>query len=176
MIFDIFFLLVFIWAIYRGYTKGLIMQLATLAALFLGIFGAIKLADFTSAQLTQKFDISGQYLPIISFTLIFIIIVVLVHLIGFLVEKLAQATAMGIPNRIAGSFFAIVRYAFMISVLLVLVNKMHSKYAFMPEEKMKQSYLYKPLSKLAPAVFPYLRFEKASDKLKEATDKVLVNQ
>ena len=42
MVFDLVFLVILVWAAYRGFSKGVILQAATLLALVLGIFGAIK--------------------------------------------------------------------------------------------------------------------------------------
>ena len=39
---------------------------------------------------------------------------------------------------------------------------------FYAKEDADKSYVYKPLSKLAPAVFPYLHFESIRDSLKES--------
>ena len=48
MILDIIFLILFGWAAYNGFKKGFILQVASLAALFLGIYGAIKFSGIIS--------------------------------------------------------------------------------------------------------------------------------
>ena len=52
MALDIIFAIIFCWAIYKGYTRGFILQAATLAALILGIYGAIKFSGFTANFIT----------------------------------------------------------------------------------------------------------------------------
>lgn len=163
MIFDLIFLVVFVYAAFRGFTKGLIVQAATFAALLLGLFGAIKFSDFTSNLLIEKTSIQGDYLPIISFALTFIAIVILVHLVSKLVEKLVQAVALGFLNRLAGAVFNLTKYALIVSGVLVILNTIHSKTAFLPEEEIEKSMMYKPLSGFAPLIFPHLKFENASE-------------
>jgi len=159
------FAILLLWAAYRGYTKGFIVQLATLAALLLGILGAVMFSDFTSGLIIKKFDVSGQYLPMISFAVTFIAIVIGVHLLAKMINKLLEAVALGFVNRLLGVLFSVLKIAFVVSIILVLVNKVDSKYNFIPDETKDNSLLYKPLSNFAPMIFPYLNFDKMKEKI-----------
>jgi membrane protein required for colicin V production len=169
---DLVFAILLLWAAYRGYSKGFIVQLATLAALLLGILGAVMFSDFTSSLIIKKFEVSGQYLPIISFALTFIAIVIAVHILAKALNKLIDAIALGIVNRLLGVLFSAVKIAFIVSIILVLINKADNKYNFIPDETKENSLLYKPLSNFAPMIFPYLNF----DKLKESFEEEQKNQ
>jgi membrane protein required for colicin V production len=169
---DLVFAILLLWAAYRGYTKGFIVQLATLAALLLGILGAVMFSDFTSGLIIKKFDVSGQYLPIISFAVTFIVIVIAVHLLAKMINKLVDAIALGIVNRLLGVLFSVVKIAFVVSIILVLINKVDNKYNFIPDDTKNNSLLYKPLSNFAPMIFPYLNFEKIKEKLEEEEQKL----
>lgn len=162
---DLVFAIVLLWAAYRGFTKGFIVQLATLAALLLGILGAVLFSDFTSELIIKKFEVSGQYLPILSFALTFIVIVIAVHLLAKALNKLIDAIALGVVNRLLGVLFSVLKIGFIISIILVLVNKIDSKYNFIPDDTKENSLLYKPLSNFAPMVFPYLNFDKMKEKI-----------
>ena len=169
---DLVFAILLLWAAYRGYSKGFIVQLATLAALLLGILGAVMFSDFTSGLIIKKFDVSGQYLPIISFAITFIVIVIAVHLLAKMINKLVDAIALGIVNRLLGVLFSVVKIAFVVSIILVLINKVDNKYNFIPDDTKDNSLLYKPLSNFAPMIFPYLNFEKIKEKLEEEEQKL----
>ena len=169
---DLVFAILLLWAAYRGYSKGFIVQLATLAALLLGILGAVMFSDFTSGLIIKKFDVSGQYLPIISFAITFIVIVIAVHLLAKMINKLVDAIALGIVNRLLGVLFSVVKIAFVVSIILVLINKVDNKYNFIPDDTKNNSLLYKPLSNFAPMIFPYLNFEKIKEKLEEEEQKI----
>jgi len=163
--FDLIFAVILLWSAYRGFAKGFILQLSTLAALLLGIFGAIEFSDFTATLLTDQFNIDTDYLNVIAFAVTFIIIVIAVHLLARVIEKLIQAIALGFINRILGIVFGIAKTAFLISIILVLINKANNKYHFIPEERINNSYLYQPLSDFAPMIFPYLNFDEMQDEL-----------
>lgn len=158
-IFDLIFVVLFAWAGYKGFSRGFVKSLATLAALVLGVWGAIRFSAYTSYLLIERFDLQSAYLPLIAFACTFIAIVLGVHLLATLLDKLLSAVALGIINRIAGVIFNLFKVAFLISVLLVIINNLHARYYFLPEEKTEESVLYEPLSSLAPLIFPYLHFD-----------------
>ncbi len=53
---DIIFLVPLLFALYRGFKKGMIHMVASLAALVLGIFGAIKLRPMFASLLDSIFE------------------------------------------------------------------------------------------------------------------------
>jgi membrane protein required for colicin V production len=172
---DLVFAILLLWAAYRGFTKGFIVQLATLAALLLGILGAVMFSDFTSELIIKKFEVSGQYLPILSFAVTFIVIVIAVHLLAKMLNKLIDAIALGIVNRLLGVLFSILKTAFIVSIILVLINKADNKFNFIPDDTKENSILYKPLSNFAPMIFPYLNFEKIKEKIEDEKAEIGIN-
>jgi membrane protein required for colicin V production len=158
MFFDIIFILLFAFAAFKGYTKGLILQLASLAALILGIYGAIKFSSYLSTYLIENYHLKPDVVPLVSFALIFIAIVILIHLLGKFLEKIADLTALGFINRILGAVFNMVKYALLISVFLVILNNINRKVTFLPQKQLKSSILYYPLTVLTPLLYPYLRY------------------
>ncbi|MBI9054769.1 MAG: CvpA family protein [Bacteroidales bacterium] len=172
---DLVFGILLLWSAYRGFTKGFIVQLATLAALLLGILGAVLFSDFTSDLIIKKFEVSGQYLPILSFAITFIVIVIAVHLLAKMLNKLIDAIALGIVNRLLGVLFSLLKTAFIVSVILVLINKADNKFSFIPNETKEDSLLYKPLSNFAPMIFPYLNFDKIKEKIEEEQVNIGIN-
>ena len=75
-ILDLIILIPLAWSAYKGFSKGLIISVASLLALLLGIYGSIRFSDITSGYLIDHFEFSSQYLPIISFAITFILIAV----------------------------------------------------------------------------------------------------
>lgn len=165
-IIDLIIIIPLAWALYKGVTKGFIYSIASLLALILGIIGAIHFSFFAESYIQQWFNLNPSYLPLASFLVTFIIIVAGIHLLAFVFDKLLKAVALGFINRIAGGIFNVIKVAFILSVLLSVVNYLDSFSKILPEDKKENSLLYQPLSTFAPAVFPYLRL----DELKERYD------
>jgi len=154
---DIIFLIPLLFAIYRGFKKGMVHMVASLAALVLGIFGAIKLRPMFASLLDSIFDISPNYMNVIAFSVAFVSIVLVVHLLAFLVEKLIKAVALNLVNRLLGMGIGLLVTAFVLSMILWPVNQVNAEKQIIKPERIEGSILYKPLSAFAPAVFPYLK-------------------
>lgn len=169
--FDAIFAIVFIWSIYRGLTKGFVIMVATLAALLLGIWGAVHFSSITSDLLYRYLHLQTQYLSLISFALTFILIVIAVHLLARVIDKLLKAVALGFVNRLAGMVFGILKTALIISIILVVVNNIDKRVPFIPEEHKQGSLLYEPLSRLAPAIFPFLNFNQIRERIEDIEKK-----
>lgn len=156
---DILFLIPLLFALYRGFKKGIIHMVASLAALLLGIFGAIKFRPVFASMLDGLFDISPEYMNVIAFSVAFVTIVILVHLVAYLVERVIKAVALNLVNRVLGMGFGVLVTAFVLSMILWPVNQINEEKQIIKPERIEGSLLYTPLSKFAPAVFPYLRRE-----------------
>lgn len=165
--FDFIFAIFLLWSAYRGITKGFLIMAASLAALILGVWGAIHFSHLTAALLISFFGLQTKYLALIAFSITFIGIVVLVHLLSRALDKLVKAVALGIVNRLAGLLFGILKTAFLISIFLVILNGIDNRVPFIPDEHKEKSLLYQPLSKLAPAIFPFLNFQDIKGRITE---------
>jgi membrane protein required for colicin V production len=154
---DIIFLVPLLFALYRGFRKGLIHMVASLLALILGILGAIKFRPVFASFIDSLFNVSPEHVNVIAFSVAFVVIVLVVHLAAFLAEKLIKAVALNFVNRLLGMGFGFLVTAFVISMILWPVNQVNQEKQIIRPERIEGSLLYKPLSKLAPAVFPYLK-------------------
>lgn len=169
-ILDIIILILLAWGAFRGFTQGFILQVVTFIALIIGVWASIAFSDNMSGFLTKNMDITGKYLPVLSFVLIFVLVVVIAHLIGMLLTRFIEITSLGWLNRLGGVAFGILKMAFIVSVLLTIQNRMKEKIHIISEKQIQTSLLYKPVSSLAPAVFPHLKQLALEKKLIEVTE------
>ncbi len=153
---DILILIAIVLGMIGGFINGFVKEFASLAALILGIWGAIRFSSFTAAKLYDYFDMTGKYVGIISFVVTFLIIVVVIHFIGILVDKLVSAIALGFVNRLVGIAFGFFKSVLILSVVFVVLNAIDSHRPFLPKQKIEQSMLYNPISDIAPALFPII--------------------
>ncbi len=173
--FDIVIGIILIIAIVRGFKNGLIIELATLAALVLGVWGAVKFSSITEQWLIQYFN--NDYIGIFSFLLTFVGIVVLVHLVAKAVDKLVKAIALGFVNRVFGAVFSCLKVGFILSILMAVFASFDRTFDIIPQETRESSILYEPLATFAPSIFPYLDFhEQAQDTIEEKIEKIVTKQ
>jgi membrane protein required for colicin V production len=166
-ILDIIIALPLVWGLYKGFRKGLIIEITTLAALLAGIFGAIRFSDRMAVFIREQWEIDDRYMPILAFAATFIIIVILVNLIGKMVEKLVDMASMGFLNKLAGGLFRALKIAFIISVIFTMAISLDDDWGIIPNEVKQQSVLYEPLSRLAPIIIPAITDNEWTNKLKE---------
>lgn len=156
-ILDIIIAIPLLWALYRGFRKGLVYMIASLTALVLGILGAMRFHEPMGILLSNWFKINPDHQNLVSFAVTFVLIVIVVHLVAFLLDKLIKAVALNFINRLAGMVFGLLVSAFLISIILMPVIAANSKKEFISKETVEGSMLFEPLSKFAPTVFPYLK-------------------
>lgn len=146
-----------------GFRKGLIVELASLAALILGIWGAIEFSYITSEFLVENFDWQWDHLNIVSFIITFIVIVILVHIVGNTVTKLVETAMLGFVNKFAGLVFGFLRGALFLSIVLVVFDKIDEDVEILSKETKANSRMYEPLRNLAPSIFPFINFWEDED-------------
>ena len=70
---------------------GFVIEVFSLLSIFVGIYLGIHLSDWTSSVLREKFDVQSSNLPIISFLLILILVIVGLFFLGRLITKSVKA-------------------------------------------------------------------------------------
>jgi membrane protein required for colicin V production len=153
---DIVLGLLLIFAAISGFRKGLVVELVSLAALILGIWGAIEFSDVTSEFLTENLNLKTAHLNIISFVVTFIVIVILVHIVGNVIDKIVETAMMGFLNKLAGMVFGVLKSALILSVILVIFDKIDEDVQILSPDAKAKSKLYTPMRNLAPSIFPFV--------------------
>lgn len=179
---DIILGLLLAWAVFRGFKNGLFIEVASVAALILGIWGSIRFSGYTQEKLVEFFNLQTQYLGLIAFILTFLLIVVAIHFLANALDKLLKAVALGFVVRLLGVVFALIKTVLIISIVLVVINTIDQKARFLPQEKINESLLYRPIADFAPLLFPIIEggdLRKSFDKLRnkdkeEAAEEVRV--
>ena len=157
---DIIIIIPLLWGLYKGFTKGLIISAATLIAFGLAVWGGIKFSDFLSMWMRDSMHWTSKYLPLISFSVIFIGILILVFSLAKLLEKFVKAVALGFVNKLAGGIFGMLKFGLILSVLIFVLNAIEKTIQVIPAETKKSSLLYEPIGKIAPMIIPGLEGSK----------------
>jgi membrane protein required for colicin V production len=166
---DIVLAVPLLWGLYKGISKGIVKELAALIALIAGIYGAVHFADSIHPYLKEHFSIETSFVPIVSFAITFIAIVLAIRLVGFIIDKIIKAVALGIISRLLGGVFGIMKTAFIISGLLLIFNTFDYYLNLIPIKQKKESVLYEPISNMIPSIMPNV---KDGDSLIKEAEKV----
>lgn len=152
MFIDIVFLLLMLMACVKGYSKGMIVALFSVIGFIAGLAAAVKLSVYATQKLSGTFNTAGKWLPFISFLLVFLIVVMLVHLGGRLLQKSVEMLMLGWLNRIGG----IVLYALLYSILLSILLFYAVQLKIISAETVVASRAYLYIQPLGPKVMDSL--------------------
>ena len=145
-----------LFGLIRGAMKGLFVEIASLVALVLGVYGAIHFSGFAAGFLESKVDWNEKTINIVAFAITFVIIVLTISLAGKALTKLADFAALGIINKLAGGVFGALKIGLILSILLIVFNKLNNTLPFMEQDDLEESMLYDPVKSIAPMIFPNL--------------------
>tara|TARA_B100000795_G_scaffold105862_1_gene78103 strand:- start:87 stop:602 length:516 start_codon:yes stop_codon:yes gene_type:complete len=153
-VFDIVIAALLIFGFVRGVLKGLFVEVASLAALIGGVYGAIHFSYFIGDFLKEAVSWDQEYVSLAAFAGTFITIIVTIALLGKMLTKLADFAALGVINKILGGVFGAIKIGLILSVVFIFFGKMNDTIPFVKKETLDESILYAPVKKIAPTIFP----------------------
>ena len=115
---DIIFLVFVVIGIVKGIQRGFIIAIFSIIAIIIGLAAAMKLSTVAADYLNDSVNISARWLPVISFVLVFLLVVILVRLGANLLQKTVEIAFLGWLNRLAGAILYVFLYTIVFSVLL----------------------------------------------------------
>ena len=167
---DIILIVPLLLGFLRGIKRGIVRELTSFIALILGIYGAINFAVYIQPFLKSQFEIGSSLIPIISFAVTFLIIVLSIKLIGFIIDKIVKFIALGIISRLLGGVFGLLKAAFILSGLLLILNAFDNYLNLLPAKEKKQSIFHRLISNVIPSILIEINGGK---KLIKETNKLL---
>ena len=153
--------------IISGFKNGIIGEIATLLALILGIWGAIKFSWWTG-DLLVEWGVNSSNMHVISFIVTFVAIVVLVQIMAKFLNKLLESMSLGFLNKLAGMAVGVIKSALIISVLLFVLEALDENNTLIKTDVKENSFLYKPLSNLVPTILPFIHLDDLGSRFKNA--------
>jgi membrane protein required for colicin V production len=148
MLIDIIFAIIVIIACIKGFQKGLIIAIFSVLAFIIGLAAALKLSATVANYMEGSLNVSAKWLPVLSFAVVFLGVVLLVRMGAKLVEKTFQMALLGWVNRIGGIVLYAALYIIIFSVFLFYAEKIK----LVDPEVIKASVTYSFVQPWAPAV------------------------
>ena len=117
---DIVLGVILLIAFYIGFKRGFFLALASLIGVIAGVYCAIYFSDFAAAYISRWFDWSEQTVNMVAFAITFLGVLILVSLAGKFLTKIADFAMLGVFNKLLGGIFNVLKYAFIVSVVLCM--------------------------------------------------------
>jgi len=153
---DIVLAVPLLWMLYQGFKRGFIMEVSRLIALIAGVYLAARFSDLLTEYIYRNTDITWDFLPIMSFAVILVAVIVMVYFFGKMLGQVVRMVAMGWADKATGAMFGLFRAAFIISLALMMLGRFGALDTFGHSDTARQSYLYQPLASVAPFILPIL--------------------
>ena len=141
--FDIILGIPLLYAAYRGFREGIIVQLGGIAGLFIGVYFAFR---HSSAV--------GQWLhtdPPIAAAVGFVVI-----LLAVLIKGIFKLAGLGPIDAIGGILLGVFKMAVILSLLLYAFETVNSTTRWVENDRYTEAALYKPVRSTTALLFPYL--------------------
>ena len=109
MLIDTCYFLMLLYAVYKGYTKGLIVAVFSFLGFIIGIAAAIKFSVIVANHLKHFTHVNVTWLPFLSFLIVMICVVALIKLSANIVQKTFEMLLLGWVNKFGGiALYAII--------------------------------------------------------------------
>lgn len=118
MIIDIIFAILLVFAIIHGLRRGLIIAVFSFVAIVIGLAAAMKLSTVVAEHIGKAVNVSDKWMPIISFALVFLVVVILVRLGARSLQKVTETIMLGWANKLGGVLFYAAIYITAFSIVL----------------------------------------------------------
>ena len=142
---DIIISLVLFYGLFKGFTRGLIIEAASLLSIIIGIFGALTFTPIIETLLS--YFLTDDKLPssIIIFTASLIIIVIGVNFFARNLTKFVKLVSLGGINKILGGVFGVSKYILLIGFLFVFVDQFSFMFEFFESTLLDGSVMFESL-------------------------------
>ncbi|HVX26767.1 MAG TPA: CvpA family protein [Parafilimonas sp.] len=125
MIIDIIFLILLAFAIFKGISRGFIVAIFSFLAIIIGVAAAMKLSYIVANWLQHSFNTSAHWLPLLSFIIVLIGVILLVRLVANVIQRGINIAMLGWLNKLGGIVLFVILYIAVYSVFLFYLTKMN---------------------------------------------------
>jgi membrane protein required for colicin V production len=155
-ILDIIILVILCFFGYKGFKNGLVKELGSLIALVAGVFLALRFSEFVASTITKTSGFSSEYLPIISFAVIFIGVVILVLVFAKLLNQFMKLIKLQWLNKSAGTIFSILKTVIILGGLFFMICRFNERMQLFDAAITQKSFLFDKFIKVFEFIFPYV--------------------
>lgn len=151
---DILIILLLLFAIWRGFKKGFIVELFTLLAVFAGLYAAVHFSDYISVKLKEDAGWDWEYVPVVAYAICFLAVGAMVYFGGRMLEKVIKVVQLGLVNRLAGSVFSVFTMVLLIGGLILISDAYDDRSDVISDDTKQGSLLYYPVLNTSKTLIP----------------------
>lgn len=150
---DIILIIILLLGAYRGFQKGLVVELFGLLAFILAIFVGVIMMEVGTEFLLRYIQGYEKLLPYLAFLLIFILVILTMKFLAWLLKRGLNLTPLGAVDNLAGAILGILKWSLGISFMFWLFSIFGLEF---PSSATSDTFLYPIVASLAPLFLDYV--------------------
>jgi membrane protein required for colicin V production len=155
------------WALFRGFQKGFIVKIASLIALVAGTFAGFHGSEGLANWLTNEVNWSETNVQLTAFILTFILVVIGVHFLAKLIEKMVDLTALGLINKLAGMALGAFQMVLLLSITTFALDGVFGERNWLPAGAAEESVLYPSVETAVEWIIPEMNRSTPWDQIRD---------
>ncbi len=150
---DIIIIIIIVFFAIKGLICGLIKEAAGIAAILVGLFIAVNFSGWLTNFIQEKGWFDPKYIEIISFTIIFLGVIILVIVLSKLLNKFANAISIQWLNKLAGLAFGCIKGALIVAGSCYLIERIIQNFSLTDQAIFADSKIYNQLLEVFCRIF-----------------------
>lgn len=146
MFIDFIFFILLLMAIFKGYSRGLIVAVFSLVAFFIGLLAAMKLSASVADWIRDSSGSESVWIPFIAFVLVMAVVMLAIRFGANLLQRAVEFVMFGWLNKLGGIIFYALIYVLFYSIILFYAGNL----GVIAEETIAESRTYDYIAPLGP--------------------------
>ncbi len=164
---DLILAVLLLWSLWRGFRKGFIVKIASVIALIAGVFAGFHGSDGLAQWLHDELDWPENILSLTAFILAFILVVIGVHILAKMIEKIVDISALGLLNKLAGMALGFIQMVCLLSILTFALDAVFGNRAWLPENAVNDAVIFPQVETAIEYVIPEMKRDTPWDELRD---------
>ena len=141
-LFDILLVIPLIYGFVRGLYKGLINEIASIVSLVGGLILAFYFSEDLYAELSTLVENPGIELRVISFIVVFVVVIIAINLLSRAITKAMNMIALGAINHILGAVFGVCKWFLVVLLMVYFLKGMQEEATIFQADTLSESFVY----------------------------------
>lgn len=150
-IIDIIAGVLLLYALWRGWMSGILVQISGIAGVILGAWLAFRFSE----TVCRWFSLDADY-KWLAFVAILIVAMIAVIVVCKLLTKMLESGGLSLPVKMLGAVASSLKMVIIMALLIRTFENINQKTDITDNQYLKQSYAYEPVNRVADLIFPYL--------------------
>ncbi len=142
----------------KGFFRGFVYELITIAGLILGYLISITYLSLLTVLILNFFPTFPEsVVKLVSFFILFVGTNLLLRLVANILTKTLKVAMLGWLNRLFGGVMGVVKSIFILGIIVFVINLIPFSTTFMEQFEVKDSLLYPLLEAVGPKLYELIQ-------------------